>query len=102
VPDLLATDPNPDGGSTDADPGTAEGIAVVGVDDTNGTWQFSIDGGATFQDFVNVAPDNALLLTDDPTSLIRRLGNCSKEVSSLRTARSALGRPISTGSLICA
>ena len=33
---------------TDADPGAVSGIAVVGVDNTNGSWEFSTDGGTTW------------------------------------------------------
>ena len=31
---------------TDADSGAVEGIAIIAADNTNGTWQYSVDGGA--------------------------------------------------------
>ncbi len=37
---------------TDVDPGAVEGIAVIGVDDANGTWQYSRDGGSSWRSFV--------------------------------------------------
>ncbi|MDJ0786718.1 MAG: Ig-like domain-containing protein [Myxococcota bacterium] len=37
---------------TDLDPGDLEGIAVIGVDDANGTWQYSVDGGSSWLSFV--------------------------------------------------
>jgi hypothetical protein len=46
----------------DIDPGALEGIAVVAVDDSHGTWQFSIDGGSTWTDFGAVGDASAALL----------------------------------------
>jgi hypothetical protein len=66
VADLLAsagTDP-----ITDAD-GDPEGLAIVGVDDTHGTWQYSTDGGGSWQSFGAVSDSNAVLL--DASSRIR-------------------------------
>ena len=37
---------------TDVDSGDSEGIAVTSVDNTNGIWQYSMDGGTTWIDFV--------------------------------------------------
>jgi hypothetical protein len=51
------------GGAPISDPdGDPQGIAVVGVDDTNGTWQYSIDAGSTWQDFGSVSDEAAVLL----------------------------------------
>ncbi|MBD2541657.1 esterase-like activity of phytase family protein, partial [Coleofasciculus sp. FACHB-SPT36] len=36
---------------TDLDTGDAKGIAVTGVDKTNGTWEFSINGGSSWAPF---------------------------------------------------
>jgi VCBS repeat-containing protein len=49
---------------TDVDTGTDIGIALIGwtVDTGNGTWQFSIDGGATWSDIGVVSSSSALLL----------------------------------------
>jgi len=46
-----------------------EGFAVIGVDDTNGTWQYSIDGGLNWAPFGAVSETNAVLL--DENDLIR-------------------------------
>ena len=87
--DVLQDSPTPPGSSvasivasaggdriTDADAGALEGIAVVGVDDANGTWQYSTNGGSTWTSFVaqgvaNGAVDDtsAVLLTD--SALVR-------------------------------
>ena len=48
---------------TDADAGALEGLAVTGVDDTNGTWQYSTDGGTSWLAFGAVS-DNAAVLLD--------------------------------------
>uniref|UniRef100_UPI0016047CB9 DUF2341 domain-containing protein n=1 Tax=Stieleria mannarensis TaxID=2755585 RepID=UPI0016047CB9 len=45
---------------TDADSGAVEGIAVIGVDDTNGTWQYDAGGGWT--NFGSVSNSSAVLL----------------------------------------
>ncbi|MEM1291304.1 MAG: choice-of-anchor D domain-containing protein [Cyanobacteria bacterium P01_H01_bin.162] len=44
---------------TDLDP---LGIAVTSVDDTNGTWQYSTDGGTTWADFGTVNNNNVVTL----------------------------------------
>lgn len=49
---------------TDVDIGAAEGIAVIGVDDTNGFWQFSTNNGGTWSDFGAVADGSAVLLNN--------------------------------------
>ncbi|MEA5605827.1 FG-GAP-like repeat-containing protein, partial [Nostoc sp. UHCC 0252] len=48
---------------TDADAGAVEGIAVIGVDNTNGTWQYSINGGSNWINFA-VSDTSATLLRD--------------------------------------
>jgi Calx-beta domain/FG-GAP-like repeat/RTX calcium-binding nonapeptide repeat (4 copies) len=48
---------------TDADTGAVEGIAVIGVDNTNGIWQYSIDDGDNWIDFA-VSATSATLLRD--------------------------------------
>jgi len=47
---------------TDADPSALEGIAVIGVDDTNGQWQYNAGTGWTA--FGAVSNTNAVLLND--------------------------------------
>jgi Putative Ig domain/Bacterial Ig domain len=52
-----------DGSITDPDGATVEAMAVTGVDDSNGTWEYSIDGGAIWN-AVGAVSDNAALLLD--------------------------------------
>jgi hypothetical protein len=47
---------------TDVDTGAVEGIALVGTNSGQGTWQFSIDGGTTWSDVGTVSDSQALLL----------------------------------------
>jgi VCBS repeat-containing protein len=65
VSDLIA------GQVTDADPGALSGIAVVAVDDTNGTWQYSTDGGSTWNSFGTVSTTSARLLGADGNTYVR-------------------------------
>src|SRR5207248_6241693 len=59
-------------GITDADANAVQGIAITGVDDTNGAWQFSIDGAATWQAIpANVVETNALLLGATANNRVR-------------------------------
>ncbi|MDC0190297.1 DUF4347 domain-containing protein, partial [Rhodospirillales bacterium] len=44
--------------------GTSPGIAVTAVVNTNGTWQFSTNGGASFSNFGSPGNNNARLLDD--------------------------------------
>ena len=48
---------------THQDSGAVEGIAVILVDDTFGTWQYSTDGGSVWIDFGNVSDLNAVVLS---------------------------------------
>lgn len=50
-------------GATDAD-GNALGVAVTSVDNSNGTWQYSTDGGATWIAFGTPSDSAARLLRD--------------------------------------
>ncbi len=47
---------------TDVDAGAVEGIAVTGLVSSNGTWQYSIDGGGSWLDVGAVSDASALLL----------------------------------------
>ncbi|MCP3873608.1 MAG: DUF4347 domain-containing protein [Desulfobacteraceae bacterium] len=49
------------GGDVDMD-GDPIGIAVVNVDETNGVWQYTVDGGSTWSNFITVSDTNATLL----------------------------------------
>ncbi|MBD2515327.1 DUF4347 domain-containing protein [Nostoc sp. FACHB-973] len=57
---------------SDADTGAVEGIAVIAVDNTNGTWQYSTDGGSNWINFA-VSQTSATLLRD--TEKIRFVPN---------------------------
>ncbi|MFN6447417.1 MAG: FG-GAP-like repeat-containing protein [Nostoc sp. DedSLP05] len=57
---------------TDTDTGAVEGIAVIGVDNANGTWQYSIDDGNNWINFV-VSETSGTLLRD--TAKIRFVPN---------------------------
>ncbi|MCP4343991.1 MAG: PKD domain-containing protein, partial [Desulfobacterales bacterium] len=48
-----------DGSITDSDGPAAEAIAVTGVDNTNGKWQYSVDNGAGWKDFSAATGINA-------------------------------------------
>ncbi|MBD2314037.1 hypothetical protein H6G20_20415 [Desertifilum sp. FACHB-1129] len=59
----------------DPDAGAVQGIAVIGVDDSNGVWEYSTDGGATWQEFGAISPTEATVLRDTPNDRIRFLPN---------------------------
>ncbi|MBB70801.1 MAG: hypothetical protein CMF50_00180, partial [Legionellales bacterium] len=59
------------GNITDPDLLSMQGIAITGVDNTDGQWQYSINGGGTWTDINTVSDTNALLLTDNPMNLVR-------------------------------
>jgi hypothetical protein len=64
IADLLA-------GVTEVD-GDPLGLAVTGIDNARGTWQFSLNGGATWSSVpANVSPTAALVLTDDSATRLR-------------------------------
>jgi hypothetical protein len=54
---------------TDPDAGALDGVAVTGVVDTNGTWQYSTNGGTSWTGFGAVSDASAVLLA--PDALIR-------------------------------
>ena len=56
---------------TDVDSGSIEGIAVTSVDDSNGTWQYSTNGGSTWNNFGAVTAASAVVLTDTANDMIR-------------------------------
>ncbi|MCA9065686.1 MAG: cadherin domain-containing protein, partial [Planctomycetaceae bacterium] len=60
---------------TDQDAGAVEGIAVIGVDNTNGTWQYSTNGGSSWQSFGVVSNGSAVLLNAE--AKIRFVPNAS-------------------------
>ena len=56
---------------TDGDNPAWVGIAVTAVDNTNGNWQYSTDGGATWVAFGAVADNAARLLAADAATSVR-------------------------------
>ncbi|MCP4332870.1 MAG: LamG domain-containing protein, partial [Gammaproteobacteria bacterium] len=54
---------------TDDDAGAVEGIAVTGVDDTNGEWQYDANADGSWLAFGSVTDSNAVLL--DTGALVR-------------------------------
>jgi fimbrial isopeptide formation D2 family protein/uncharacterized repeat protein (TIGR01451 family) len=60
-------------GSFLANPDPAEplGVAVIGVNDAQGLWQFSVDGGASWDAIAGVSPALALVLGAGPSDRVR-------------------------------
>jgi hypothetical protein len=56
---------------SDIDHQTTFGLALTGVGNANGQWQYSIDNGQTWIDIFTVSEDNALLLADDNQTRLR-------------------------------
>ncbi|MEH2476841.1 VCBS repeat-containing protein [Nitrobacteraceae bacterium AZCC 2146] len=54
---------------SDVDTGAVQGIAITGATSTNGNWQFSTNGGATYTNFAAYSAGTALLLA--ATDLVR-------------------------------
>ena len=49
----------------DVDDSSQEGIAVIGVGDSNGDWQYRLEGDASWFNFGTIEDNQALLLRDD-------------------------------------
>ncbi|HEY8240062.1 MAG TPA: FG-GAP-like repeat-containing protein, partial [Kiritimatiellia bacterium] len=49
---------------TDSNPGAVEGIAVISVATSNGNWQYSINGGASWNNFFGLSETTAVVLAD--------------------------------------
>ncbi len=60
---------------TDVDAGAVQGLAVIAVDNTNGTWQFSIDNGTNWAPFGAPNSLTARLLAANATTRVRFLPN---------------------------
>ena len=56
------------GDVTDADAGAVAGIAVTAIDDSNGVWQYSTNGGSSWTAIGAVSNTSALLLASDASS----------------------------------
>ncbi|MDD2727968.1 Ig-like domain-containing protein, partial [Malikia sp.] len=53
------------GGISDSDIGALKGIAVTGADASQGSWYYTLDGGANWQTVGTVSSTSALLLADN-------------------------------------
>ncbi len=60
---------------SDADAGSVEGIAVTGVDNSNGTWEYTINGGGTWLAFGTPGTTTARLLAADASTYVRFVPN---------------------------
>jgi len=68
VSDMIASAGDP---ISDVDAGAIEGIAVISVDDSNGTWQFSTDSGTSWSNFGSVTNSSAVVLTATSGDMVR-------------------------------
>ncbi len=66
------------GGSKINDPGQlAQGIAVTAVNNSNGTWQYSLDNGSSWLNFGAPSSTSARLLPSDSSTRVRFLPNAN-------------------------
>ncbi|WP_075086540.1 tandem-95 repeat protein [Mariniblastus fucicola] len=72
---------------TDVDAGPVEGVAVTSVDNANGTWEYSIDGGTNWTAFVAVSDSSATVLGESANDLIRFVPDAGYSGSSMFTYR---------------
>jgi hypothetical protein len=59
------------GGMSDIDAGALRGIAVSGVSNSGGRWQYTLDGGATWRDFGGPTRSAARLLAAEDLTRVR-------------------------------
>ena len=62
---------------TDADSGAASGIAVTAVNNTNGTWQYTTNGGGPWSNFGAPTASSARLLAADASTSVRFVPNAN-------------------------
>ena len=62
---------------SDANAGSLSGIAVTAVDNTDGTWQYSTDGGGSWVAFGTPSAASARLLAADGNSYVRFVPNAN-------------------------
>ena len=72
ISDLIKSGANGDS-ITDGDIDAVEGIAVIAIDKTNGSWEYSIDKGSTWTAFETPSNTQARLLADNSDTRIRFL-----------------------------
>src|SRR5262245_31739740 len=65
------------GAITDTSAAQHQGIAVTAADQSNGTWQYSLNGGTIWQNFPAVSSTSALTLASDASTKIRFVPNAN-------------------------
>ncbi|WP_442795366.1 YDG domain-containing protein [Pelobium manganitolerans] len=75
------------GGISDPDTGAEQGIAIIGADNTNGTWWFSIDGGITWNSLGSPSASAARLLYSSARIYFQPVANYNGTISSALTIR---------------
>ena len=60
---------------SDVDDAALSGIAVTAVDNTNGSWQYSLNSGSSWSNFGSPTTSSARLLASDASTLIRFVPN---------------------------
>ncbi len=65
------------GQANDPDPAAVTGIAVTAVDNAHGTWEYSTNGGSSWNPFGSPAPTVARLLAADANSYVRFVPNAN-------------------------
>ena len=65
------------GQTSDIDPAALTGIAVTAVDNTNGTWEYSTNGGTTWNNFGAPTGAAARLLAADVSTYVRFVPNAN-------------------------
>lgn len=74
ITDLIAS-MAPLGGITDANIADGQGIAIIGRNNLNGTWEFTTNGGTTWLPLGTVSTTSARLLASDANTRIRFVAN---------------------------
>jgi len=69
VKDMLASLTSTGGSITDFDAGALQGIAIVGVNNTSGLWQYSINNGSTWLPIQSASNDPKVLAADNMTRI---------------------------------
>ena len=72
---------------TDTSAAQHQGIAITQADQTNGRWQFSLNGGTTWQNFPTVSSTAVLTLASDSSTRLRFVPNLSYNGSATITFR---------------
>lgn len=63
--------------TTDPDTGSLKGVAIYGADNSNGQWQYTVDGGSNWVNVGTVSANNSLLLASDALTRVRFVPNAN-------------------------